>query len=1090
MGYRHRAGLQLRVGLRSSVAVLALMVGGEAFAQSAPDASPPLTKTLSNGAPVPEITVTGTMFRRTDTETPSPITTLTAEDLHDKGIITISDAIRSVSADNSGTLPTAFGDGFAAGASGVSLRGLTVNSTLVLIDGQRTANYALADDGERSFVDLNSIPFAVLDHVDVLKDGASSIYGADAIGGVVNVILKPTFEGVEGTVEGGDSQLGGGFQSHLILTAGTGSLSEDRYNVYFSVEAENDQRILVGQRGYPFNTQNLTPSGGLNLIGGQPEQEVGSIYGTVAPATLTNGNILEGNQIPGSLYQPLRPCGPGSTRTVNPGSGVYCAQDLQLYGDDQPKEQRFNGYARFTTKVGDDAEAYFSANYSQNKVLVDQAPGQIENGIPLNTDSIALPARLPNGALNPNDPFAAKGQAALINYAFGDIPSSLLEFNHVFRGVLGIKGTAWGWDYDAAAVVATTWLDSTDSGLIDGKQLLNDVTNGTYNFINPAANSPAVRAALAPVAQKTSTTDLDSLQFQATHPLWDLPGGPMEFGFGAGARYEATNDPNINPGDRYEGLGLAQTAGYRTATNVFIEFDAPVLDQLDLNLSGRWDHYSDFGDAFSPKAGAKWTPLEGLAFRATASQGFRAPSFAESGSSVSEGFTTYTPPQSFQNAHLDPKTGQVDGYAQQYSLGYETLANPHLQPEKSNSFTVGTIVEPIPGYSISIDYYNIKKMHDIELEDPFAALNNYYAGTALPPGYTIVTDVPDPLHPKALARPIIVGAPYVNASYLRTDGIDFDLRAKFDLPQDVKLTSTLSFTDILNYAQTQPDGTTQSYVGYQSPYELSSGAGTPQYRGSWENSVDWGALNVTGTLNYVSGIKEIASDITGDTSCFETNAVGTPYPYGCRVKAFQDFDLTASYQVTEQLQVYGAILNLFNQPPPFDPLDYAGVNYNPTFAQSGIIGRFFRIGATYRFGGPPPKMPAPVTPPASPPPLPPAPPPAAKPEVARDFQVFFDFDKSDITDAAAKVIQAAADVVKAGGIAHVTVTGHTDTVGSNAYNQALSARRAAAVQTKLVADGVPAGEIATVAAGKTGLLVPTADGVREAQNRRAVIRLD
>ncbi len=124
--------------------------------------------------------------------------------------------------------------------------------------------------------------------------------------------------------------------------------------------------------------------------------------------------------------------------------------------------------------------------------------------------------------------------------------------------------------------------------------------------------------------------------------------------------------------------------------------------------------------------------------------------------------------------------------------------------------------------------------------------------------------------------------------------------------------------------------------------------------------------------------------------------------------------------------------------------------------------------------------------------MPAAPPPAPvaqAPEAQREFQVFFDFDKSDITDAAARVIQAAADVVKAGGIAHITVTGHTDTVGSARYNQGLSERRAASVKAKLVADGVGGGEITTMGVGKTGLLVPTADGVREPQNRRAEIVL-
>ena len=160
--------------------------------------------------------------------------------------------------------------------------------------------------------------------------------------------------------------------------------------------------------------------------------------------------------------------------------------------------------------------------------------------------------------------------------------------------------------------------------------------------------------------------------------------------------------------------------------------------------------------------------------------------------------------------------------------------------------------------------------------------------------------------------------------------------------------------------------------------------------------------------------------------------------------------------------------------------------WNYSYSQRGLP-RTYGFQATYRFNNPP--TPAAETPPPPPPPAAPAPAPAPQPEAQREFQVFFDFDKSAITEAAAKVIQAAAEVVKSGGIAHITVTGHTDTVGTARYNQALSERRAASVKLQLVTDGVAGGEINTVGVGKSGLLVPTADGVREPQNRRAVIDL-
>lgn len=192
---------------------------------------------------VETVVVTGSLLH--NQETPSPVTVISREQIENASQTTVADVVRSLSSDNSGTVPTAFTGGFAAGASGVALRGLTVNSTLVLIDGLRTSNYPLADDGERGFVDLNTIPLDVVDRVEVLKDGASSIYGADAIAGVVNIILKPGFQGEAGEAEVGTSEHGGGTMGRATATLGTGDPGTDHYNAYINFEYEVDQAIRV-----------------------------------------------------------------------------------------------------------------------------------------------------------------------------------------------------------------------------------------------------------------------------------------------------------------------------------------------------------------------------------------------------------------------------------------------------------------------------------------------------------------------------------------------------------------------------------------------------------------------------------------------------------------------------------------------------------------------------------------------------------------------------------------------------------------------------------------------------------------------------
>ena len=920
------------------------LTGRAAVAQTSNAASP---------STVQEVIVTGSLIRRTDVETPSPVTVLTAEKLQNSGIVTISDAIRSISADNSGTIPNAFSDGFAAGSSAVSLRGLTVNSTLVLIDGLRTSNYPLPDDGVRGFVDLNTIPFSAVEQVEVLKDGASSIYGADAIGGVVNIIMKKTFQGVDGDVELGDTERGGGFSQRYTATVGKGDLDTDHYNAYLNFEYQDDDRILVTQREFPYNTNNLTSIGG-NNFSAQPALNVGSIYGSVAPATLTGGNVLLG--VPLSLTQttqPLRACTPQAPQTTDANGNVYCAQNLLNYTDVQPEESRYGLLGRFTVQLNADTQVYLTASFHQNQTTVDEAPAQIQNGTPLNTNTIALPATLTNGQLNPNDPFAALGEAALINYAFGDLPSRIRLTNQVYRAVVGIKGSLDSWDYQASLDFNRSSLETLASGFIYEPQLVTDVETGAYNFIDPASNSAAVRAALAPTLHKTSTADLDSLDVSATRKLWDLPGGPLSLAVGGQFRYEGLDNPDINTNNLVAGGdGTVQTAyafGHRTVGGIFAELEAPILKPLVINVSGRYDHYSDVGGNFSPKVGMKYTPFKQLAFRATYSEGFRAPSFSEAGNSAVIGYIPYSTsasaPASFNNAHNN------DAYTtSSYNLSGYTIGDPNIKPETSSSYTFGFIVEPTTAFSVSVDYYHISKKNVIGNPNQGAILNDYYTGAPLPAGVTITPDAPDPQAPNALPRPLVINEPYVNSNSEETDGIDVDAKAKFALPYGVRWVSEINFSDIFTFNYDN-GGTTYNYDGTQAPYILSSGAGTPRYRANWSNSFTYGPANVTGTLYYVSSIKETGVDATGlPTTCLYNGATGSPFPSGCNVSEFFDFDLTGRYKINENVEVYADIANLFDAKPPLDPADYSGgangqgLNYNPTYAQAGIIGRAFKIG--------------------------------------------------------------------------------------------------------------------------------------------------
>jgi iron complex outermembrane receptor protein len=930
-------------GCHSLAALLAVAFATNATAQTTPAAAAAADKELT------EIIVTGSLLRRTDIETESPVTVFSAEQIQQTGLTTVADVIRTVSADNSGTIPTAFGLGFAAGSSGVALRGLTVNSTLVLIDGRRAAPYALADDGQRSFVDLNTIPLDSVDRIEVLKDGASSIYGADAIAGVVNVILKKEFQGAAVSAEVGKGQHPGGGDSRFTATVGTGSLDTDRYNAYFSVEWQGDSRILVGDRPFPFNTTDLSSIGGPDGRFGAPGSFTGTTSAVVAPSVLTPGSASPAvlNTTQAGAFQPLTSCGPGTAAASAPSAiggatDNYCLQNRSTFFDDQPAQQRIGISGRFTVKVNDDTQAYMNASYYQNNVIIDTAPAQLQNSVALNTENIALPPTLANGSLNPNNPFAALGEYALAQYAFGDIQQLLTLKNHNFRMVAGLTGKMAGWDYDTALVINHTWLDTIQKGLLSASGLLDAVTSGAYNFVNPTLNTPAVRAAISPTLAKTSTTDLDSLDFKATRELFQLPGGPLGIGLGAEIRYEAQNDPALNPNANVEGIGVAQTIGSRNVYAAYAELGIPVVKMLNFDISGRYDHYSDFGGDFTPKAGFKFTPIKQFAIRGTYSKGFRAPAFAENGSSSVEGFITQDPQSSYPASFCSPAVHSA-AYCLPYTFGIITAANPNIKPEKSDSYTFGVIFEPIPQLSASVDFYDIKKRNTIVPGNSGAALAPYFAGQPIPPGLAVQADLPDPAFPGSLARPLAVSSEYVNANELTTDGIDIDLRAKLDFDAWGRFVSDLSVTKIFSFKLVFDDGTSQQFVGTQAPYILSSGAGTPRYRGTWSNTYYYGPASLTLTTYYVSGFAQTGVDATGDPS------ICLSFSNPCHVASFTDFDLTGIYHINDHLTASFSVLNLFDKLPPIDPADYAAVNFNPTYAQAGIVGRFFKLGAAYKF---------------------------------------------------------------------------------------------------------------------------------------------
>jgi iron complex outermembrane receptor protein len=1008
----------------TAIAALVLLgAGAPAFAQTAAGNNDTIA-TIPTGQDAEETTggdivVTGSILRQTSTSaTASPITVVTAESLDQRGINTVQDAIQQLSSNNGPALTNAFSanGAFAAGASAVSLRGLSTNSTLVLFDGQRAAYYPLADDGSRNFVDLNTIPDDIVERIEVLRDGASSTYGADAIAGVVNIITKRQFQGVGGRVEAGISEDGIAANQRLSLTVGTGDLDTNGINAYLSGFYYKSEAVYNRDLPSPYNTDNLTGicfegSCGPNNVQNGRNSQTGRLEGFavpydvyVRPYTATNAAIT------GSRYELLNPgagCQYGTgggyrltaaelaqANNASAPTGLVCPVDVSNeYGVVSPNIQRFGGTARVTARLGDTTEAYFMANFQQSTVDYTGLPAtiraQANAGIfspPFSTASgpsaalatgsfaLSLPVYVcatgvgdasavntgcnaTNGVLNPNNPYAAQGQIARILGRPITEPVYNETRSRVYRAAVGVRGEiAPGWDYTVDATAMHNDLRRTQRGYVYIANLLTSIANGSFNFVNPGQNSQNVLDFVSPDNINDASSDLYAIQGSVATELAQLPGGPLQLGFGGQIRYEAVDAPSGNsdvngPTQRYFTLNAFGTTGDRTVYSAFGELRAPVLEQLEVNASGRYDNYSSGQDAFSPKVGVLFTPMKQIALRANWSKGFRIPSFGEANALPTTGFTTVstsTLPASFlsqygPNCRPDNAAG-CPTYITSYSRGNTTLASPNLDPEKSRSWTVGAVLAPVPQFRFTVDYFNIKKTGAITSLPVDPALAAYFAGQPIPAGYNVIADAPSTEFPNALPRPAFVESQLVNANTIKSEGIDFAANLELEFG-NLRWTTSAEASLILELSTSFPDGTKQEYQGTIGNFQLTAGSGTPKWHGNLQSRLEYDRFSLTGNVNWFGGYDLSADDepSPGDEPCGLS-----PGYVPCRVDDYITLDLTGSVKVNDDFTFYVNVLNVLNDLPPVDPVTYGAHLYNPVQGGTGIYGRAFRAGV--RFG--------------------------------------------------------------------------------------------------------------------------------------------
>ncbi len=915
---------------------------------------------------IKRVVVTGSYISRADQETPSPVQVMTAADLKKSGYTTVSEALRDITANGQGTLSQGFNGAFAAGASGVSLRGLTVGATLVLIDGHRMAPYPLSDDGQRPFVDITSIPMDAVERIEILKDGASAVYGSDAIAGVVNVILKKSFQGTSITAETGTTQHGGGATHHLALMRGF-DLSENT-NGYLALEYRHQDQIRLNQRDGAWTRMDWSADpGGRDLRPGARNSIVSN------PVTRTP-----------YLQDPALGSTAGAYAFLDSGCDFARRNANQCvftntWSQLQPASENLDLLASLTSRLNNDWTLGVKASYFDSKSQQTIRPSSVPVGSFAGVTAIG-PNRAPAiigtidpglytvPATYPGNPF---GHAVNVRAIVPDTPFRRTDVDtKSYRAVADLNGSAAGWDIAASLGLTRVETDTTYRGYINPTALLQALNNTANPLKLTGGNSADVMAAVTPTVSGKATDELDFIELRASRELAKLDGGPLSLGTGMSFVHKSLNapDPIEAQNGTVNSLPAAYAIGKENNAALYAELAAPVLKSLELDAAVRADHYDTYGHSYTPKVGFKFTPSSMFSLRGTASRGFRAPSATENGTAGSLfSFNTIRDPIlcPVSNADGSPNTDSPQNVPAQCELSpsYLQTTNKNLQPEKSKSYTLGVIIEPIKNWSTTLDYYKITVDNQIISASALASFDPL--AFAVRGGPETVTFGDGSTGTSSVGTIQYISTPYVNGQTTSTAGAEFESRYRFKLNEAAKMTIGLQWTHMFNYNMTL-NGKTYNLAGTHGPAIVSGDTGNPKDRAQFTLSFDQGPLTVSATTNYISGfdVTDPSNGLTDCDSSLQANnsrwkAGQSPAQY-CKVPSFTYTNLSMSYQFNKAWTLNGSITNLFDKAPPIDAQTYGGTGtngssngtglaYNPSLHQTGAVGRFYSVGLNYKF---------------------------------------------------------------------------------------------------------------------------------------------
>ncbi len=910
------------------------------------------------------VEVTGSNIPRADKETPSVVQVITSEELKSSGYTTVNEVLQNLTANGQGTLSKGFSGAFASGASGVSLRGLSLGATLILVDGHRMAPYPLADDAQRSFVDISSIPFSAVERVEVLKDGASAIYGSDAIAGVINVILKKNMAGQQVSAELGTTQKGGGSTRSFSVSQGFGSV-ESGNSGYIALEARHGDPVKLSQRSGDWTRFDWRTDGGLDLRPGARNDATPSPR-VARPMLQAPGSATSD----ASAFVFLPGCTHADWRASN-------CQYENTWAQLQPETDNLNVIGRWNSRLGGDWDMQLTGSRFESRTLIANTQAAIPTGTFAGVTAIGL-GRIPavvgaNGSFRvpANYPGNTLGVAANIRGALPDFDTRYIQVKTIAtRAAAELSGSVGAWDVTAAAGYTKVETNQTFKGYINFGNLYSALNNTARPFLLAGGNSKEMLDFVAPDVENMTKSELTFVDTRASTEMTKLSGGPLSVGVGYSYNYKNTYAPNpVEVSKGTTALPGAYSAGKETSNSVFAEIVAPVTKNLELDAAVRYDHFDTYGSSTTPKLAFKFAPLKAVTLRGTAAWGFRAPGASENGDAGSLfGFNTLRDPLlcSVSNPNGSPNLTSplnVPAFCN-FNPTYLQTTSKSLEPEKSKSFTFGVILEPVAGWSTTLDYYKVTIDGQIVSESSTPSYDPLQHIVRVAPQNVTFGDGRTGLSPVGPIQYATTG--YVNAQSTSTSGVELETKYKFKLANLSSLTLGIQLSRMFDYIQTI-NGVTYNLAGTHGPTAVGGNTANPQNRAQLTLGYENGPWSLMSTTNYVGAydltdpslhVDDCNTGATAYNAQF-SNGADVPGKY-CTVGAFSSTNLSVKYKYSPSLTLRGAIVNLFDVAPPVDLNTYGGTGangssggsgapYNPSLHQAGAIGRFVSVGLDYRF---------------------------------------------------------------------------------------------------------------------------------------------